>query len=531
MNDLALLLFSLEDEQTRLELADQFLAETHLLSIIPAQYIAYQTVIHEGLRRFLAGLSVDRLYHLASTVLESESDEQTSIEADTPAASEKTTSSLELSTLEMNDNILSKLKLVQLARNIPTLHKLGQILARHRQLEPSLKQWLTPLESTESYFSIEVYQPFIQQQLAENAEFCILNQEVLAEASVGAVVVFEWRGSAWRNHAQKGVFKLLKPDVDIFLQEEMQVLTKIAEYFDQHRQLYGLAALPIIEIIDDIKVALLSEIDLLHEQLHLQQAKAFYVHQPNIIIPTVLPLSTPQMTAMTWIEGCKITDAALTPAQKMNWAKQLFDSVVLQPLFSAQENVIFHGDPHAGNLFAVAGYTDYPKIALLDWSMAGQLSHVQRHALLKLCLALLAREERWIMQEIKQLAQAVPEDAQLLLLIEHALEQHDARVFAPMTVALTLVETLSRAGVKFSRDLLLFKKAIFTLEGVLYDLDPHFNMNQALLEKITHLFWLDAPLRWTSLWLPSLDSIMPYHSLVANQDVIRFLRHWTRFKT
>jgi len=37
--------------------------------------------------------------------------------------------------------------------------------------------------------------------------------------------------------------------------------------------------------------------------------------------------------------------------------------------FSRDESVLFHGDPYAGNLMAALG-----RVAILDWSLAGQLT-------------------------------------------------------------------------------------------------------------------------------------------------------------
>ena len=46
-----------------------------------------------------------------------------------------------------------------------------------------------------------------------------------------------------------------------------------------------------------------------------------------------------------------------------------------------------------------------------------------------------------------------------------------------------LLEQLSFEGFVFPAELMLFRKAIFTLEGVLYDLDPSFDMNAAIVRK------------------------------------------------
>ena len=201
---------------------------------------------------------------------------------------------------------------------------------------------------------------------------------ILCEASVGAVIPFQWQPLADRN-PQKGVFKVLRPGIRRHLNEELDVLQKTAAYFHAHRTRYPLKDFRFLEIFDDVRDMMIHEIDLATEQRLLEAAGRFYADMPEIRIPRRLPLSTPVMTAMDFLDGPKLADADLTEPQRKRMAEALFTAVVLKPLFSRRDAALFHGDPHAGNILAVFIPDSMdPAIGLVDWSLAGHLDRLDR---------------------------------------------------------------------------------------------------------------------------------------------------------
>jgi ubiquinone biosynthesis protein len=105
-------------------------------------------------------------------------------------------------------------RLFALARRSPTLHKLGQILARDRRLDLRLRRTLQQLESMPSGLSISALRPLIEHELgALDRAGIALEPTALAEASVAVIVAFTW-------HGRRGVFKLLRPGVEQELAED-----------------------------------------------------------------------------------------------------------------------------------------------------------------------------------------------------------------------------------------------------------------------------------------------------------------------
>jgi ubiquinone biosynthesis protein len=219
------------------------------------------------------------------------------------------------------------------------------------------------------------------------------------------------------------------------------------------------------------------------------------------------------VTAMERVDGRKVTDPQAMPA----WRRPaMFFSIVRgllsQVIFSRDESVLFHGDPHAGNLMA----TRDGQLHILDWSLAGQLTTDDRVQTSQLLVGAWALDGARISSAIAALA-GNPTDAGL---INRHVEAAVAEVSwckppGPMW-AMELLGTLARAGVRFPPRLLLFRKALLSLEGVLSDLCPAASLDAALMaEALTQFAW-EWPLRW---WKPLDDC--DYATHVSSADLMR----------
>ena len=87
------------------------------------------------------------------------------------------------------------------------------------------------------------------------------------------------------------------------------------------------------------------------------------------------------------------------------------------------------------------------------------------------------------------------------------------------------LEQLSFEGFVFPADLMLFRKAVFTLEGVLYDLDSSFDMDAAIMQYITALMAGELPMRFSNLFFPLADRSENYPSLISNAELQSLMVH------
>ena len=172
------------------------------------------------------------------------------------------------------------------------------------------------------------------------------------------------------------VCKVIKPYVLKALPEELAILDELTRYFDQHRAFYELGEIPLAEMFQNIRKSMSEEIQIEDEQDNLRRAAGYYKDNSRILIPALYSFSTAHVTVMEFVRGDKISNAFLENApQRAIMARRLSDALTFDVIFSKREEALFHGDPHAGNVFHVANDSKDPyRIALLDLGVVWPIS-------------------------------------------------------------------------------------------------------------------------------------------------------------
>jgi len=479
-----------------------------LAAIVPDCYAEFRPIVADGLSFFLEHLSPSRLAAAFQA------------QADLPAEAG-----------------LSR-RLVLFLHACPALHKIGQVLARNRHLDLELRRHLQELESLEPHTPMEEVRPILARELAPAArEYDIRVDEFsLAEGSVAVVVPLTWSDPADGRGAprRQGVAKLLKPGIVERLDEDLAILGRLADYLEERWTAYGLPPLSYREILDDVAELLANEVRLRQEQAHLGQAARQLAGQPDVQVPRPLPFCTDALTAMERVYGHPVTH----PGAVSNWQRPaLFRSTVRAllsaVLFSRDESTLFHGDSHGGNLMA----TPDGRLAILDWSLAGQLTADDRVQMSQILIGGLALDAAGVAAAVASLARGSLSGAAEGLIRRHV----DARLaklpwYRPVgpTWAMELLDALAGAGVRFPQRLLLFRKSFLSLQGVLADLCPNCSLEDlcpncslegALMADGLEQFAWEWPLRW----LKPLDD-RDYATHVSSADLLQLLfRRVVRF--
>lgn len=483
-----------------MNIAQQVISLTQPHLAVPDVYRHYRPVVRDGIAFFLSQLTRQRLVELVVSQLKLAP--QTSIQE----------------------------RLLEMAKRFPTLHKLGQIIARNPHIDPKIKNWLIHLENGQYGTPVDDVLTQVDHQLKQTGASDAVKPQpfILSEASVGTVLPFQRRSTADGRKIQ-GVFKVLKPHIRDYLEEELDILEKTAIFFENNRKRYSLRDFKFLNIFQDVRQMLIKEIDLAAEQVYLVEAARNYQDMPHIQIPKVFSLSTDTMTAMAYLDGTKITDADLKPEECRYLAGALFEALICRPLFSRKDKSLFHGDPHAGNILALnASKTNQVRIGLLDWSLAGHLSKNDRLKTTQLIQALLKNDLNGICNAAAGLTGDTMTPMQRHKCRDLVLRLLKSAEFTGMNLiprAFNLLEQLTFEGFVFSADLMLFRKAIFTLEGVLCDLWPSFDMDAALQQYLSTLMTQELPLRFNNLFFPMADTPENYTSMITNRDIQSILLH------
>ena len=447
---------------TRLLPLDQF---------IPDCYAQWRPLLRDAMGFIAASLSTPRLY---------------------PKVAEQ---------LGLPEDTVPQKRLTAFMARMPVLQKLGQTIARNRHLDAGLRAELTLLEDMIRDITTEEVQSRIRTLLGPRLQRhgVVLEDMIHAEASVSAVLGFSWNGAA--RGRKRGVFKVLKPFIPEHYREELEIVRQLALYLGERSQSTPLANVDFNKIFDDVRCLMEREIDSDNEQANLASARRRFQQVAGVRVPSLIPeLCAPGLTAMSFEDGAKITDIYHgDPRRRNRLARRLAEALIAVPLFSAAEQVEFHADPHAGNLY----YDESgDELIILDWALTETLDREQRRLITLMLAAVMLRDESLICTSLGYLCG----DSNGDLLRDQV--RCFIRGLSPLSLpglehVLGLLDGLFQAGMVFPTSLLIFRKVLLTLDGILHEMELKLPLENVLGEYLLTGYGAghtSLPLSNTDLW-------------------------------
>ena len=491
-----LLIRSLDWKKWKTSLLEVFLHYSSVLDVIPPNSRKWTPIVHDGLLYFLDHIDEERLVDrfLDVVYLPQESGRGE--------------------------------RILQFASRTPTFQKIGQIMGRNTGVETDIQEALQTLENTVQTLSykelIDITTASLGKETIETYDIKFADR-ILAEASVGAVIRASLRMPG-ETERREVVCKIIKPYVRKAITEEGTIIDGLTHYFSREHEFYQLGGMPVIEMFQDIRKSMTDEIRIEAEQQNLVRAAEYYKANSKILIPHLYPFSTPQVTVMEFVRGEKISNAFKGDArQRAIMARRLSDALTTDVIFSKQEEALFHGDPHAGNVFHVLNDAKDPyRIALLDWGLFGLFPKSQRKELVQLMLGLQLNDARRLRKYIGALIQGeVPTDsskvARLDELIKETLQQRSKR--SNFDTLGDLILQLGKEGYVLRFNIALFIKSQVTIAGILAGLDPTLKQDGYLMRQATGLVRKELPKRLLyTVWIPGWTS-HSYGSMLSNEDL------------
>jgi ubiquinone biosynthesis protein len=439
--------------------------------------------------------------------------------------------------MELGPEISAEVRLLRFIAKVPGLQKIGQVLARNRHLHPRLRRALIKLENGISDVSTEEICSIIAQKLQSHIDTYGIKVEpaILSEASVSAVVAFTWKNPATRRR-ERGVFKVLKPHIPSCYAEDMKILGQLAQYLVRKHRTAGTHLGRLAETLTEIRLLLEREVDFPREQATLANALSEYRSLRGVRVPQVIPrLSTATITALTFEEGKKVTDVRVVPAKlRLSVADRLARALLAVPALSREKNSIFHADPHAGNLLYDRRRNE---LVILDWALTERLTRRQRKNVVLLVLMMMLRDAEGMAKAIEELCQlrAAGNRAQVCDIrkhIDHLLDTLPLTELPGPMDAMRLLDKIALEGIHFPASLLMFRKASFTLEGVVEDVAGARVRLNSLMANHTLANWKDTVACLFSLlsvrdWVALDWSALTFTSRVSARTLLRPW-HWLR---
>jgi ubiquinone biosynthesis protein len=202
---------------------------------------------------------------------------------------------------------------------------------------------------------------------------------------------------------------------------------------------------------------------------------------------------------MERVVGVKVTDHQLNCASDKGRLADLVSRALLaRPLFSRRNRAMFHSDPHAGNLL----YTRDGRLAILDWSLIGHLCESDKIALGQILLSAITLDTSRIAAMLTEFDARRRVDQ---LALRAVVDKWLGRIRRGQLPGLTwlvgmLDEATHSSRLRMGPDMMMFRKSLHTLEGVVRDLGvAGAEIERTLLSEFLVQFAKEWPQRWFSL--------------------------------
>ncbi len=415
-----------------------------LQELVPEAYRGYQPVLERALLHFVQGLNSERRQQILLHQMSATSNAE---------------------------------RLTCLMRDCPTLHKLGQLLARDPRLQADFRAKLRELESCVPLARPEDYDWPLE----------LRPQAALAEGSVASVFACEWGET-------QVVCKQLKPGVAEKLRQEFALWEELGEKLGDWCREDGLPVFDYRTVLASLVRLLEDELHPSREQRQLLLAAQRFLEMPQVQVPQLYPQ----------VRGLVMERVYGTPLLEHERAAELFPLAVrvllTDPFFTSEEDGVFHLDPHPGNMWV----SPQGRLVLLDWGSVLVLSK-QRRALLTHALLSAWRgdQQDWEFYATQLTGAPVGN--------------------CPRGGSLTGMLSPECWGAQFPIDLILLRKILFHLEGIEAQLGESQLMwhvfTQAGARFLAELpLRLAAPLNWGG-----------FSTHLSNLDIVRHtVLHWLK---
>lgn len=359
----------------------------------------------------------------------------------------------------------------------PTFVKLGQLLSNRPDMIPdAFIEEFKKLQDNVSPISFESIRIVIEKELGGKLEdhFASFNSVPLASASIGQV------HEAILRTGEEVVVKVQRPDIDRLIASDISILRFLASMMEKY--LPETRIISPAQIVEEFFAILTYELDFIVEANTTRKIAENLKDNPLIVIPKVYQsLTTHKVLTLQRLRGVRVTDLSALQAEGIS-AKQIVDIGARVFFKMILQDGLFHGDLHAGNLFAMRDpITGQTKLGMIDFGIVGRLSQKARDTFSRLMLAIVMEDYETICYEYSEMGSgsAAIDFEGFQRETRNALSPYIGLSLRDVNAGLMLINSTKIAvkyNIKIPSDWMIVFKAIFTLEGLGRQLDPDFDL-------------------------------------------------------
>ena len=294
------------------------------------------------------------------------------------------------------------------------------------------------------------------------------------------------------------VVKVRRPGAVEQVDEDLKLLHSLATVASQHSELAK--QYDVVGLVQEFDQSLRAELDYLREGHNAERFARNFAGEKMVQIPRVFwETTTSRVLTQERIHGIKVTDLAALQAAGIDRTalSKRGAQIFLKMVF---EDGFFHADLHPGNLFIEEG----GHIGLIDFGMVGSVDKQTREELGLLLSGVTSQNTDRLVDALLELgATQQPVDrAALCRDLEHVLSQFVDQPLSALPLGPLLTEMFSivrRHHLVLPSRLTMLLKTTVTTEGMAVQLDPSFNLVEALTPYVKRLMLQEnSPVAWAS---------------------------------
>ncbi|MCX7725631.1 MAG: AarF/UbiB family protein [Chitinispirillaceae bacterium] len=357
----------------------------------------------------------------------------------------------------------------------PTFIKLGQFASNRPDILPvELLKSLEKLQDSVPPFDENLAIKIVEEELQRKIDSIFSNFSLKPFASASIAQVHK----ATLLDGREVAVKIQRPNVVDIISVDLEIMRHIASLME--RYLTGIKPFEPVKLVDEFANAIKKELDFTNEALHILHFKRIFVKDPTIHIPDLYSdYSTKRVLTTEFIKGIKISqveklfEAGYNPVEIARRGA----NAILKQIF---EYGFFHADPHSGNILV----TDNNVICFLDLGMTGTLTPRVRKLLKRIIIGIVRQNPTLIISTLEEMAgRELKYSDELEYEIFEMIQEYSPRAIGSINIG----EILNRLfnimityQIKIMPGFYLLIKAMVTIEGIGYKLNPDFNMIEYL---------------------------------------------------